>query len=240
MSDYSSLGSFSTGGASALSGDLIQKLYDAETVSLVDPITESIELIDVETTLISDIGTLVNELIDTVDVFDLFSSGANAFEQVTATSSGDSAIFDAADVSALKKGTTYVSITQLSQKDSYQSDKFDSETDLISGGQDSGDKITIDGISFSTVGKTYEELVESINLSGTIDASIQQVSDTEYRLVIKSQEEGLGNALEITQAGVDLGFDTENEQVNSTAISSSDATGTGTLVINGVTFTHYA
>ncbi len=244
MADYTSLGAFNTGGASSLNGELIQKLYDAETVSTVDPITESLELIETETTLISDIGTLVNELIDTVEVFDLFSSGANAFEQVTATASGDSAFFDAADVSALSKGTTYVSITQLSQKDSYQSEKFDSAEDLVSGGQLSTSQITIDvdgtggsdPLVFKTEGQTYQEIVDSINATGIIDASIQQVSDSEYRLVVKSQEEGSANALTISQTDVDLGFDTENVQVNSTDINSSATTVAGDLVMNGVTF----
>ena len=108
MPDYSSLGSFSTGGASALNGELIQNLYDAEEETRVAPITASLELIETETTLIEDIGTLVNELIDTVEVFDLFSSGANAFEQVSATTTGEAAIFDAADVGALKEGTTNI------------------------------------------------------------------------------------------------------------------------------------
>ena len=206
MADYSSLGSFSTGGASALNGELIQKLYDADTVANVSPITESLELIETETTLISDIGTLVNELIDTVEVFDLFSSGSNAFEQVTATATGESALFDAADVGSLKPGTINVNISQLAQKDSYQTNKFASSTAIMAEGQNAGDQITINGIDFDTVGKTYAELVEEINLSGTIDASIEQVSDTEQRIVIKSQEPGIDNALTITQTGADFGL----------------------------------
>jgi flagellar hook-associated protein 2 len=213
MPDYSSLGSFSTGGASALNGELIQNLYDAEEETRVAPITASLELIETETTLISDIGTLVNELIDTVEVFDLFSSGANAFEQVSATTTGEAVIFDAADVGALKEGTTNINIAQIAQKDAYQSITFTSKTDLISGGQDAGDLITIDGSIFSTEGKTYEDLLENINLSGTIDASIEQVSDTEYRLIIKSQEAGISNALGITQTGVDLGLEEVSNHV---------------------------
>ena len=211
MSDYSSLGSFSTGGASALSGDLIQQLYDAESVTRVDPITEDLELIETETEVIDNISNLINELTDTIEVFDLYYSGNNAFEQVSATTTGEAAIFDAADVGALEEGTINITIDQLSQKDAYQSNSFTSAEDLITDGQDTDDKITINGTDFSTVGKTYEELIEDINLSGIYDASLVQVTDDDYRLVIKSQEPGEDNALTITQSGVDLGLlDTDN------------------------------
>lgn len=205
--DYSSLGSFNTGGAASLNGELIQKLYDADSKSKVDPITKSLELIDTETTVITDINTKVNELLAAIKPFDLFSTDNNAFEQVTATTTGESAIFDAADVGALKEGTTNINIAQLAQKDSYQTVKFTSQTDLITGGQDSGDKITINGTDFSTEGKSYGDLLSDINLSGTLDATIEQVSDTEYRLIIKSQEPGLSSALTISQTGVDIGLE---------------------------------
>ena len=216
MADYTSLGSFNTGGASSLNGELIQKLYDAEEKSVVDPLTKRLELIETEKTVISEINTKVNELIAAIKPFDLFATGNNAFEQISATTTGEGAIFDAADVGALKEGTINISITQLAQKDAYQSFKFTDRTDLISGGQDTGDEISINGIAFSTVGKTYDDLLEDINLSGTIDASIEQVSDTEFRLVVKSQEPGIANNLTITQTGVDLGFletVTENNHV---------------------------
>lgn len=205
--DYTTLGSFNTGGAASLNGELVQKLYDAESKSRVDPITKRLELIDTEATVISDINTKINELIAVVKPFDLFATGNNAFEQVTATTTGESAIFDAADVGALEQGTHNINISKLAQKDSYQSLAFTSSTDLIAGGQDAGDKITINGTDFSTEGKTYADLLEDINLSGTIDATIEQVSDTESRLIIKSQDVGTSNALVITQTGLDMGLE---------------------------------
>ena len=63
MADYTTLGSFNTGGAASLNGELIQKLYDADSKSRVAPIEKSIELIATETTVINDINTKVNELI---------------------------------------------------------------------------------------------------------------------------------------------------------------------------------
>ena len=49
------------------------------------------------------------------------SGGVTAFEQKTATTAGDSVSFDAADIKSLRKGTTNVDVTQLAQKDVYQS-----------------------------------------------------------------------------------------------------------------------
>ena len=207
MADYTSIGSFNTGGASSLNGELIQKLYDAESESRVNPLTTRLELIDTEATVISDINTKINELISTVGSFDLYTSGTNAFEQVTATANGTSALFDAADVSALKEGTTTVDIQQLAQKDVYQTSKFSDSTSLITGGQDSGDQITVNGTNFTTVGKSYDDLVTDINNSGLFYASVEQVSDTESRLVIKSKDVGEENALIITQTDVDLGLE---------------------------------
>lgn len=207
MADYTQLGAFATGAASSLNGELIQKLYDAETKSLVKPLESKLELWDKEEEKILEINTKVNELLDAIKPFDLFASGNNAFEQISATTTGESAIFDAADVGALKAGTINISITQLAQKDAYQSVKFTSATDLIAGGQDAGDKITINGTDYSTEGKTYEDLLSDINLPGTVDASIEQVSDTEFRLLIKSKEPGTANNLAITQTGVDLGLE---------------------------------
>lgn len=208
MSDYSSLGAFSTGGASALSGDLIQQLYDADTVSIVDPITEEIELIATETEVMENINTLVNELIDSIEIFDLYYAGNNVFEQVSASATGESALFDAADVGALKEGTISVKIDQIAQKDAYQTNTFTSSSDLIGDGT-----ITINGNDYSTNGATYEEFIDTLNYSGYLDASLAQVSDTEYRIVVKTLDPGQDNALTITQTGVDLGLDDANNHV---------------------------
>jgi len=207
MSDYSNLGSFATGNAASLNGELIQKLYDAEAKSRVAPLEKSLELWDTEKEKIAEINTKVNELIAAVKPFDLFVNGNNAFEQITATTTGESVLFDASDIGALKEGTTNVTINALATKDAYQSYTFTSSTDLIAGGQTATSEITINGTSFTTQGKTYEDLLEDIKLSGTFDASIEQVSDTESRLIIKSLEPGVANQLTITQTDVDMGYE---------------------------------
>jgi len=233
MADYTTLGSFNTGGAASLNGELIQKLYDAEAKSRVTPIEESIELWDTEEAKIAEIQTKVSELLETTKQFDLWSSGNNAFEQVTATTSGESAIFDAADVGALKPGTMNIDITSLAQKDSFQSKLFNSkDTDITNV---AGQKITINGEEFGISDVTLDELATTITNSGLYTASVEQVSDTQYRLVVKSNEPGEDNSLEITQTdNAHLGF--INQQATSSAFVSTDLTGAGDLILNGITF----
>jgi len=67
------------------------------------------------------------------------------------------------------------------------------------------------GRIFSTIGKTYENLAKSIDNDDKISASVEQVGDDSYRLVIKSKESGTANALTINQTAVDLKL---NENAN--------------------------
>lgn len=204
--DYSNLGSFATGNAASLNGDLIQKLYDAEAKSRVAPLEKSLELWDTEKEKLGEINTKVNELLAAIKPFDLFTSGNNAFEQISASTTGTAAIFDAADVSALQVGTYQVNITQLAQKDVWQSNAQTLAQSEIAMGAET---LTINGEDFSTDGLTLQELADSINTTSAFaSASVEQTGDDAYRLVLKSSEPGTANALTITGAGATtLGFD---------------------------------
>jgi flagellar hook-associated protein 2 len=205
MSDYSMLGSFSTGSASNLNGELIQKLKDAESASKIDPITESLELIDKEEEKIAEINDKVNELLTAIKPFDLFNSTSTVFDQISATTTGEAAIFDAVDIGALKEGRINVNISQIAQRDAYQTKTFASEDSVIT--TDASQSITINGQTFSTTNVTLSELATTITNNGIANASVEQVSDTEYRLVVKSTEPGVSNQLTITETDVnDLGL----------------------------------
>jgi flagellar hook-associated protein 2 len=69
---------------------------------------------------------------------------------------------------------------------------------LIAGGQDDGDKITIDGVDFSTVDKTYSSLADDIDANDNFNASI-----VNGQIVVTRVD---GADMSITQTGVDLGF----------------------------------
>ena len=342
MADYTMLG-ISGGGGASLNQELIDKLKDAERLSQVDPIESRLEAITGVDAQTGDVLNVAGEearmlmieaqatdLMNKISGFDLFSSEANAFEQVMASTTGDAAVFDAIDVGGLTPGTNYVSITQLAQRDVFQTSTFteaqkdavmttgqasgdmivisqdgrpvyqsdstttDPTTDLILGAGESGtvvvgtttvnidDTTTWDdlktqlsadetlsvsfvnnrlsvknvdgetalsisetgnvsigltmGEKFTTEGKTYTELATSINENSNYTASIELVGEDSYRLVMKSNESGLSNALNITQIGVDLDInDTYSSKIVSGAIGID-----GTLDVDGAGNIAYA
>lgn len=200
------------GQAASLNSDLIEKLKTAERKSAVAPIEAKIEKMVKEKETFSTIEKKVAELLESIKPFDLFVSGAvTAFEQKSATTSGDSVTFDAADVKALKKGFTSVDIKTLAQKDVYQTNDVTSvQKDQVIG---KGDLI-VNGQVFKTDNLTYKQLADEINTKEGMSASLEQVGTDSYRLVIKSKESGLDNALLITgDAKSALGLDvTENHK----------------------------
>ena len=194
------------GQAASLNSDLIEKLKTAERKSAVAPIEAKIEKMVKEKETFSTIEKKVAELLESIKPFDLFVSGAvTAFEQKSATTSGDSVTFDAADVKALKKGFTSVDIQTLAQKDVYQTnDVTGVQKDQVIG---KGDLI-VNGQVFKTDNLTYKQLADEINTKEGMSASLEQVGTDSYRLVIKSKESGLDNALLITgDAKSALGLD---------------------------------
>lgn len=208
-----------SGQAAALNSDLLKKLKEAESNAVIKPIEKRIENIGIEKEKFSEIETKVSEFLASVKPFDLFiSNGLNAFEQKTASTSGESVTFDAPDVTKLAKGFTSVDVKQLAQKDVYQSNAMNSTTKdtAINAGNL---EITVNGNKeiFSTTGKTYDDLAKEINAKSGINATVEQVGTNSYRLIIKSEESGLDNALTIGGvASQTLGYTTDGTVVNST------------------------
>ncbi|AXX94050.1 flagellar filament capping protein FliD [Arcobacter ellisii] len=203
-----------SGQASALNSDLIEKLKTAERKSTVEPYETKIENITTEKEVFANIQTKVSELLETIKPFDLFvSGGVTAFEQKSATTSGDSVTFDAADVKSLNKGFTSVEVTQLAQKDVYQSNTFNAATKDTAINQ--GD-LVINGQTFDTTNKTYEQLATEITAKTGMNAAVDQVGSDSYRLVIKSEDTGIDNKLTISGAASQaLGYTTDGTVINS-------------------------
>jgi flagellar hook-associated protein 2 len=198
-----------SGQAASLNSDLIDKLKTAERKSTVAPLETKIENIATEKTTFSSISTKVSELLASIKPFDLFiSGGVTAFEQKSASTSGDSVTFDAADIKALNKGFTSVSVTKLAQKDVYQSTSINGTTKDSAINQGN---LVINGQTFDTTNKTYTQLATEITSKSGMNASVEQVGTDAYRLVIKSEDTGLSNKLTIsagaasTALGLDLG-----------------------------------
>ena len=219
-----------SGQATTLNSELIEKLKTAERKSTVAPIETNIEDLTLEKEIFATISTKVSELLSAIKPFDLFvTGGATAFDQKSATTSGDSVLFDAADVSALSKGVTTVKINSLAQKDVYQSNEISSEdvekplTGLGELKIDVGisttatySTTTYSTTTFDTEGKTYKELAAEINSKTGMNASLEEVGTGKYRLVIKSEESGLDNKLTITGAASKiLGYTTDGSTIDS-------------------------
>jgi flagellar hook-associated protein 2 len=204
-----------SGQAAALNNDLLDKLKAADRKSSVEPIETRITNITKEKDTLSTIKTKVSELLDAVKPFDLFvTGGVTAFEQKVASTSGDSVTFDAPDVKALGKGTTTVDVSQLAQKDVYQSNSFDATTKDASINQGS---FVINGQTFDTTNKSYKDLATEITAKSGMNASIEQVGTNSFRLVLKSEESGIDNKLTISGAASQaLGFTTDGTTVDTT------------------------
>lgn len=208
-----------SGQSTALNQELIDKLKAAERKAQVEPLETSLENLGIEREKFTEIQNKLNELLEAIKPFDLFvSGGTDAFEQKAASTTGDSVIFEAPDVSKLNNGITTVNISKLAQKDVFQSNVIDTTTK--NGTVDAGTlDITIGGTttSFDTAGKTYQELADEINSKTGMSASLEQVGSDSYRLIIKSSDTGLDNAITITgQASQALGYTTDGTIENAT------------------------
>lgn len=205
------LGLGSTGSVD-LNDELITKLKTAESTSRLDPISVEIEETEAVIVAVDEIEAVMNELLDVVESFDLFTSDTNIFNEVYATTAGSSVSFDATDTSNLSEGTINVSITQLAQKDVYQSNIITDVDGQIGSGELS---ITVgeDTYNFSTDNYTYSQLVDELNSYSKLNVSLEQVSDESYRIIVKTSESGLSNEMTISQSGIDLGFEEENNHV---------------------------
>lgn len=199
-------------GSLDLSQELLDSLKTAESTSILDPITTNIEDTQSELEAVEEIQVMTNELLEIIEDFDLYTTGTSVFDEMSATTSGSSVSFTAVDTSGLDEGSISVSVSQLAQKDVYQSDTISDITEEIGSGS-----ITIsigeESYVFTTDGKTYEELEEEMGYYSELDVALEQVSDDSYRLVIKSADNGTENALTISQSSVDLGLETESNHV---------------------------
>ncbi len=194
------------GQAATLNSELIDKLKTAEKKATVSPIEAKLEKFTSEREAMTSINKSVDELLAAVKVFSLNqTTGTHAFNSKSASTSGDSVMFDAEDVNALQVGFTNVNISQLAQKDVWQTNGVainSSEKDVKI---DKG-IITVNGKDFNTANFTYNELVKEINKEVPgVTATLADTGSNEFRLLIKSDNTGVAN--KVTISGSTLGFD---------------------------------
>lgn len=239
-------------GASALNQDVIDQLKEAERKATVEPIENRIDLITSledgaegeEFTIIA-IEAKIAEFTSTMSTLDVNNLDANVFDAKDFNIVGTSAQFSADDMRGLPEGITTVNVTQVAQKDVYQTSTFSDKTAIISVDDGSEHVLSIsvgnETYEFDTIGKSYEELATEINANEFISASVEQVGDESFRLVIKSAESGLANSLSLQENGVDFGLGngvtkTLNEQAYDPTYSAANITG---ITINGDTIDNF-
>ncbi|WP_320034043.1 flagellar filament capping protein FliD [Halarcobacter sp.] len=193
-------------GSVDLSQDLLDKLKEAESKAYITPIENNQEDLQATMDAVDEVTTKLDEFLSIMEEFDLYTTGTNAFNQVSATTTGTAATFNAADTSNINPGSIAVTITELAQKDVYQSIEIADKTAIMPSGSLG---ITIGGetTTYETNGKTYEELVTELNYNAGLEASLEQVGDNSYRLILKSSNTGLENSISISQSGLDLGYE---------------------------------
>jgi flagellar hook-associated protein 2 len=197
------------GGSASLSNDVITKLKEAEEKATIEPIDTHLENWEKGTEEFSTISAAFTELFSSMEAFSRDSSSTNPFDNVSASTTGtDVATYDAATTAGLKPGTTNVHIDKVATKDVWQSDALASAaTDTMSDAT-----ISIKGVDYTTNGKTYENFAKELDNVAGITASYEEVASGSYRLVIKSDETGVDNRLNIsTSSGFDYFADGDGD-----------------------------
>jgi flagellar hook-associated protein 2 len=173
------------GGSASLNDDMLTKLRAEDEKVTVKPAEKRIE----DWQKGSDSYDLVKAQFTTFqDAMYPFTQGNlnnNVFDAVSTSVQGDSVLYDA--VGSLEEGTSNITVNQLATRDVWQSDNTVSSTDDLVGAGDF--KITIDGTEhkFTTTDTTtYSELATMINNDKSFDASVSQVGDDSFRMVVKS------------------------------------------------------
>jgi flagellar hook-associated protein 2 len=214
--DYSMIGSVGSDAAQSVNGDMINKIRAAEEKASLDPIIEDIDNISLEEEKLEEIKAKVTEFVEIVEYFDLYND-ENVFNQFLFDTSGTSAVFDAVDMSTLKEGTTSINVTQLAQRDVFQSN-VTLEADIennVSAGTLSIQIGTAAAIDFDTTDKTLAQIASEIDATDGLISSVEEVGDGEYRLIIKSDDSGTENELTITGAASQtLGYTTDGTTEN--------------------------
>ncbi len=118
------------GGSTALSQDVIDKLKEAERGATVAPIEKKVETWDKESLKMMEIKALNLALVTSLNAFDVQNT-TNAFEKKSAVTTGTAVSYDTSNSAELINGTVNIAITQLAQKDVYQTSTFSStSTDI--------------------------------------------------------------------------------------------------------------
>ena len=186
-----------------LTSELLNKLKTGEETAMVSPYTKKIESNTAKQKALTDLKTKL--LSFQTQVSSLGDSTAFAKRSVTPSVTGDSAAASLSASSGVSVQNLNVNVTQIAQKDVFQSKGLSSDTGKVLDGF-TGDKATFtlmqDGKSYQIIiGKndTYTDLVDKINnaTDGKIQAKLINTGEANnpYRLTLSSKDTGDKNAI---------------------------------------------
>jgi len=223
-------------GSGVLTADVVDQLKENEKSVTVDPIknkitlneqkSQALDLLDsLMTTLKSSTSTLADDT--------MFSkrevSGNNSGVEVTANDGVAVQSFNISNVSLAKESVQ-------------QSDTFATRTASVTNG-DGTANLNIDGMNYSidyTSGMTLEELRDQINETAgdAVTASILQIGEDSYSLVLKSDKTGDSQDITLTDSSGNLDTKLINTTYKSDTYSATDAqiassNGTMTVAVGG-------
>jgi flagellar hook-associated protein 2 len=222
------LSSLGLGSSGALSADTIDKLKSNDEKLQIDPIKRKID----NTTQKTQAYSLINSLMTTFMASTDRLGGDLLYLDRTTSVSGDGATITAAN--GVYPQSFTIDVTTLATKNIQQSSQFTSLTDKIATG-DSTVTVSIDGKDFDiavTASTTLEDFKNSINtIAGEkVTASILNVADGDFRLVVSSDETGSTQAITFSDTGnLNVGLDFAQTEVQMAKDSS--------FKYNGINFT---
>lgn len=224
------LSSLGLGSSGALSADTIEKLKSNDEKLQIDPIKRKIE----NTTQKTQAYSLIDSLMTTFSASTDRLGGDLLYLDRNTSVTGDGASIIAAN--GVYPQSFTIDVTTLATKDIQESTQFTSASEKIATSAIAGDKVTItvDGQDFDievSATTTLEDFKNSINtIAGEkVTASILNVADGDYRLVVSSDETGSSQNISFSALG------TLNAGVNFAETEVQNA-GNASFKYNGINF----
>lgn len=238
------LSTLGLGSQGVLTNDIIDQLREADQTSIIKPIEHKIEASNTKQTTLSEIKKLVSELNTQVVAL----SEPALYQNKNATLSGSSISVDAS--SSAKAQNFDINVTSLATRDIQESISSYAYEDALVNEQTL--TLNIDGKDYIIdvgITDTIKTLAEKINeqTDGKIEASVLNVGESDFRLILKSAETGANNAFTVSSNisdGNEITFDRLGEklppqdaQLEIDGISVTRASNSIDDLVEGVTLT---
>lgn len=219
MGNYNFLG---INDKSNLNIELITKLKTAETTSKLQPIENKLNSLNNEKVVLNDLKSKLDDLLEAVSFLDM-DNKINAFDNLTANVTGDSVSIKAnSNNQNIQEGLFNITVNKLAQKDVFQSELINDKTTVIT---TEDTNININGNDINLKNKTWEQLATEIDGLSGVYASLQQVNNSQVRLVLKSEQTGLDNAIKINTDSSLIGFSNNGNHLLTSQNSDVDIDG---------------